>query len=57
MVSVHDLLAKLGASAKPTIVAARSGNWGDSSTWGGRMPVAGDVVAVPAPFTVTVDGV
>jgi hypothetical protein len=57
MVSVRDLLAELGAAAQPTIVAVKSGNWGDATTWGGRVPVAGDVVQVPGPFTVTVDGV
>ncbi|MFT5533313.1 MAG: hypothetical protein ACI8WM_000775 [Burkholderiaceae bacterium] len=58
MFPVDKLLTELGTSAKVTISAQKSGNWGDKATWNsGRVPAAGDVVEVPSPFVVKVDGV
>jgi PKD repeat protein len=50
----NDKIPNFGAH--PTIFAAHSGNWSDPTTWSlGRLPGAGDVVAIGAGVTVTYD--
>src|SRR5581483_1898825 len=53
IVTAYDRIPNFGAH--PTISAARSGNWSDPGTWGGRLPGAGDVVSIGADVTVTYD--
>ncbi len=40
----------------PTVTASQSGNWSESSTWGGSLPGDDDRVLIPSGITVTVDG-
>ncbi len=50
----HDDVPNFGAN--PTIVSIHSGAWSDVHTWSaGRLPGAGDVVAIAANTTVTYD--
>jgi PKD repeat protein len=50
----HDKIPNFGAT--PTIVAIGSGNWSSPATWlPGRVPQAGDIVAINNTFTVTYD--
>lgn len=51
----YDKIPNFGGS--PTIWAASTGNWSDPATWGGHLPVAGDVVSIPSGVTVTYDQV
>ena len=39
-----------------THTATASGNWSDASTWGGNVPTANALIAIPAGVIVTIDG-
>ncbi len=54
IITPYDKIPNFGLN--PTIVSAASGNWSDPNTWSlGRIPVAGDVVAISTNTTVTYD--
>ena len=42
-------------SVSGTIASAKSGNWSDPATWGGRVPVATDVVDISAGHVISYD--
>ena len=52
-IKLFELVARSGAN----IVAAKSGNWSDPSTWQGGVPANGSQVLIPSGLTVTVDTV
>jgi G8 domain len=54
--AMGDHVAMLADTFQWNLVASRSGNWNDASTWqGGRLPRDGDNVRVPAGMTVKVN--
>ena len=54
----HDyVFARLINPSEATIVAAASGDWSSTQTWGDRLPIAGDKVLITSGVVVTVDSV
>jgi hypothetical protein len=50
-----DLGARAGAPVPETVVATKSGTWQDKNTWGGKKPMSGGQVVIPAGIKVTYD--
>jgi hypothetical protein len=55
IITPYDKIPNFGGH--PTRTAVQSGPWSDPATWGGQLPVAGDVVSVPNGVTITYDQV
>lgn len=46
----------IDVAGTPTITAVQSGNWSDTTTWGGTLPGNDARVLIPANITITIDG-
>lgn len=56
VLNAHAEISQITPTADATVVAKRSGNWSDASTWDARLPERRARIWIPEGITVTVDG-
>ena len=56
VLNAHAEINQITPTAAATVVAKRSGNWSDASTWDGRLPERSARIWIPAGLTVSIDG-
>lgn len=55
LAAAHSMAMTILDMGPATHTAVASGNWSDASTWGGNLPTANALIAIPAGVVVTVD--